>query len=71
MNWVDGNIYKADEGDLYNATLQMLDRVQNGPGSAGSASDYGYDADRASGAASGSSGGSRTGNTDMDDDIPF
>lgn len=23
-NWVDGHIYKADEGDLYNATLQML-----------------------------------------------
>lgn len=24
MNWVDGKIYKADEGDLYNASLQML-----------------------------------------------
>ncbi|QQG36158.1 MAG: DUF2147 domain-containing protein [Micavibrio aeruginosavorus] len=23
-NWIDGKIYKADEGDLYNATLQML-----------------------------------------------
>ena len=24
MNWIDGHIYKADEGDIYNATLQML-----------------------------------------------
>lgn len=24
MNWIDGEIYKADEGDIYNATLQML-----------------------------------------------
>jgi uncharacterized protein (DUF2147 family) len=24
MNWIDGNIYKADEGDSYSATLQML-----------------------------------------------
>lgn len=23
-NWIDGKIYKADEGDMYNATLQML-----------------------------------------------
>jgi uncharacterized protein (DUF2147 family) len=23
-NWVDGKIYKADEGDTYNATLQLL-----------------------------------------------
>lgn len=23
-NWIDGNIYKADDGDLYNATLQTL-----------------------------------------------
>lgn len=23
-NWIDGEIYKADEGDLYNATLQLL-----------------------------------------------
>jgi len=23
-NWIDGNIYKADDGDLYSATLQML-----------------------------------------------
>lgn len=23
-NWIDGKIYKADEGDLYNATLQLL-----------------------------------------------
>ncbi len=23
-NWIDGHIYKADDGDLYNATLQML-----------------------------------------------
>ena len=23
-NWVDGKIYKADEGDIYNASLQML-----------------------------------------------
>ena len=23
-NWIDGKIYKADEGDTYNATLQML-----------------------------------------------
>ncbi|MDB5491496.1 MAG: hypothetical protein JWO78_1345 [Micavibrio sp.] len=24
MNWIDGHIYKADEGDTYNATIQML-----------------------------------------------
>lgn len=24
MNWIDGEIYKADEGDTYSATLQML-----------------------------------------------
>lgn len=24
MNWIDGTIYKADEGDTYDATLQML-----------------------------------------------
>ena len=24
MIWIDGNIYKADEGDLYNASMQML-----------------------------------------------
>lgn len=24
MNWIDGEIYKADEGDTYNASLQML-----------------------------------------------
>lgn len=24
MNWIDGKIYKADEGDMYNATLQLL-----------------------------------------------
>ncbi|MCM2343671.1 MAG: DUF2147 domain-containing protein [Alphaproteobacteria bacterium] len=24
INWIDGKIYKADEGDLYNATLQLL-----------------------------------------------
>lgn len=24
MNWIDGKIYKADEGDTYSATLQML-----------------------------------------------
>lgn len=24
MNWIDGSIYKADEGDTYDATLQML-----------------------------------------------
>jgi len=24
MNWIDGRIYKADEGDTYNATMQML-----------------------------------------------
>jgi uncharacterized protein (DUF2147 family) len=23
-NWIDGKIYKADEGDTYNATLQLL-----------------------------------------------
>lgn len=23
-NWIDGKIYKADEGDIYNATIQML-----------------------------------------------
>ncbi len=23
-NWIDGHIYKADDGDLYNATLQLL-----------------------------------------------
>lgn len=23
-NWIDGNIYKADDGDLYKATLQTL-----------------------------------------------
>lgn len=23
-NWIDGHIYKADDGDLYNATLQTL-----------------------------------------------
>ena len=23
-NWIDGEIYKADDGDVYNATLQML-----------------------------------------------
>ena len=24
MNWIDGHIYKADEGDTYKATLQLL-----------------------------------------------
>lgn len=24
MNWIDGHIYKADEGNMYNASLQML-----------------------------------------------
>ena len=24
MNWIDGKIYKADEGDTYDATIQLL-----------------------------------------------
>lgn len=50
----------------FGASLQMLDKMNSGPGSASGAGDYGYDADRAQGGA----GGPATGG-DVDDEIPF
>ena len=59
----------------FGCSLQMLDRMNNGPGSPSGADDYGYDNDRAagstSGGGSGEAGKARDGGLNKDDDIPF